>query len=499
MIFGGMKNQQNPKLFQILSTFSRAELNRLEKFVDSPYFNPHKETRQLFEILKEAHPDFEEEVSAEDIFQKIYPNKAFRKDKVRILFTYLTRLCLKYFALEHLEKEQLEYEYWAILELEDRELNPLLPFFIQKSEKKLEKQEHEEADHYLHQYRMEKQKFFLAQKDIHNRKFARELHQISAPLDDYYLTEKLRLACVVFHRHTVFADPASENYWKDFVAYLHQFDIEQLPILLRCYYHALCLYHPELEARYEEFRQLLYKQQRIIPASHLIDLVGYNLNYCGLQYRKGDTSYLGELFQWYNFILSGKLLTEYPSFMVHNYKNAVAVSLRLREFEWVEDFVEKYKDGLPEAYKDEAYKYNRALIAYYQGDFSRAKRFLLLGEFLDMFYKINRDVLLFKIYFEEDLLGNYELIKALAQAAINFVGRQKLLSGKNKAGYQGFFRAGRKLLDLSYKNDPAKGAKIIEIENKIREKTDLTVDKTWLMGRINVLKDAWGMDDCVEL
>ena len=70
-----MKNSQ---IIKLLRTFDPKEIRRFSEFISSPYFNKNKNVIKLYEVIRKAYPDFEQEkFTKENVFSKIFPGKKY--------------------------------------------------------------------------------------------------------------------------------------------------------------------------------------------------------------------------------------------------------------------------------------------------------------------------------------------------------------------------------------------------------------------------------------
>ena len=99
------------KLLEVLRCLSAVELNRLEKFLASPYFNTNDRLLQLFLFLKEYAPAFEEEkIELEALFAFLYPEKEFNKQQLVRLNSQLFKLVEQFISHEHLANDDFQRE-----------------------------------------------------------------------------------------------------------------------------------------------------------------------------------------------------------------------------------------------------------------------------------------------------------------------------------------------------------------------------------------------------
>ena len=98
---------KKPKLFTLLSAFSKEELKKFEKFIASPYFNNERNFKPLYKILKQHHPSFDDpNLSEEKIFKKLYPGKHYDEKSalsMRVLQSQMAGMAEKFMYYEALE------------------------------------------------------------------------------------------------------------------------------------------------------------------------------------------------------------------------------------------------------------------------------------------------------------------------------------------------------------------------------------------------------------
>ena len=97
---------QNSKLTGILQSLTKIELKDFNLYLHSDLFNSNQEVRALYECLKNTFPHFDEEqVTKEKIFKKLYPKQKYNDQKIRYLFTDLTKHLENYLAYIAFTKE----------------------------------------------------------------------------------------------------------------------------------------------------------------------------------------------------------------------------------------------------------------------------------------------------------------------------------------------------------------------------------------------------------
>ncbi|MEO8211475.1 MAG: hypothetical protein ABI840_13025, partial [bacterium] len=121
----------------ILKTFSAAEVNLFEDFLNSPFHNKNTKVIQFFNVLKKYHPAYtDNDLSKERLFKELFGNERYSESYIRNLFSDLNILAEKYLQYVHTAKNYT-YEKFLIQELHTRDIRELMEKKIRFFEKKI--------------------------------------------------------------------------------------------------------------------------------------------------------------------------------------------------------------------------------------------------------------------------------------------------------------------------------------------------------------------------
>jgi hypothetical protein len=96
---------QNP-LIKMLSGLTKKEMTRFREFAFSPYFNKHKDVRNLVDYLSTIYPDFtEKKCRREVLLSRLFPTLPHRWQDLSVVFTYTNRLLGQFLTVEQWRKE----------------------------------------------------------------------------------------------------------------------------------------------------------------------------------------------------------------------------------------------------------------------------------------------------------------------------------------------------------------------------------------------------------
>jgi tetratricopeptide (TPR) repeat protein len=191
-------------------------------------------------------------------------------------------------------------------------------------------------------------------------------------------------------------------------------------------------------AHFDKLVALTKQYQSYFPIEELKDLYSYAINYCIRRVNQGAPEFLDELFKQYLKSLEAGTLMDDGYLSPWAYKNLIGVGLRLKKFDWTEDFIRQYNEKLVPDFRANALHYNLAELYYYKKDHDQALTHLNKVEFSDIYYNLDTKKMMLKIYFELDEID--ALLSLLASFKM-FLKRTKLISAANKVAYLNFVQA----------------------------------------------------------
>ena len=458
-------------LFHALSILSATQRSRLEKFLHSPYHNQREDVVRLFEYLA-PRMDGGPGLSKEQAFQAVYPGRPYDDQQMRYLMSFLLK-CLEQFLIsEQLQADELAKH--TLLLAAYRGLR--LPKGFQKASRRVEAllkatQEGEMGLHAAFAIERERYLFQAGQK----RDAPSFLPQLNQVLDESYFLSRLKQSSLLSAHQAVFRGESEDPRLLRFLlAYLDGSAILERNPLIRAYYCYLKTIEMPGEVKYY---QLLKEciQPAALPVEERRTLFLLAINYGIRQFNSGDESYLPELFELYRTGLSEGLLLTGERISRFAFKNIAAIGLRLRQFDWVEQFIEQYQANLPPRYRATYVHYCLSKLRYEQGQYAEAMQRLQQVEYEDIFLNIDAKVTLMKIYYE---LRELEVLDNFLASLERFLRRKKEL-GYHRQNYHNIIFFTRKLLE----SNPFAREEQEQLRQAI-EKADPLTERAWLLEQL---------------
>lgn len=464
------------KLFHILKTLSPWELKSFAKFVASPFFNPNKKVLHLFYIVENEYPQFEEKnISFEKLFMQLFKREKFEHQKIRYVLTDLTLLLEKFLAYKTFEEKTFYQKKFLLHKLKEKSLDKYFQQHLTLGYEIQNNTGQYDLKHYKRQLGYDELSYeFTITKS--NRAIDTSLQSLSDNLDAYYLSSKLKYCCEILNRQNIVQVQYQVPFLEHIISYLNKNNFSAVP-LIQVYFLVLkTLREPEDEKHFSALKKYLQNNHNLFSAKELADIYAFNLNYCIRKVNTGKINYLKELFEIYKFMLEQKLLFENKKISHSNFKNIVAIALRLSEFIWTEKFISRYALFLEKDLQKNSINYNLARLHFAKQQYKAALKLLTSVEFTDVYYHLDAKSLLLKTYYETDELDSFF---SLVSTFKTYLRRSKLISGYQRMIYSNFVKHTHKL----YKLKTGSKISLAKIKSEIKARPQIA-DVGWLREKL---------------
>lgn len=115
-------------------------------------------------------------------------------------------------------------------------------------------------------------------------------------------------------------------------------------------------------------------------------------------------AYQLKVFEWYKWGLEQGALLYHKKLSRFTYLNITSAGLKLKEFDWVAQFIKNYANYLPTAYKANYVHYTTAKLYFNKKKYYEAQQLLQQIEYDDIFLNLDAKTMLLEIYYEEKAL-----------------------------------------------------------------------------------------------
>ena len=352
-----------------------------------------------------------------------------------------------------------------------------------------------ESEFFLNQYLREKNIYMMTNYDL-DRNSQSNLNQIINNLDYFYLAEKMRWLCESIIRENVISMEYEILFRDEIIDHLKKYKYSDTP-LVAIYLQMYLTLKEDNDDNYFEFKELLEKHIDIFPKGEAKEIYTAAINYCLKKANLGNNDFLLEFLELNENLLEKNIIAQ-NELSPWKFKNIVTAGLKLSKFKWVEEFIENYKDKIPEIYRDNAITFNTAQLHFYQKRYEDVLPSLLQVHYEDFTYSLNSKLFTVITYYE---LGEDEAIYSFIDSFKTYLRRQKSISDKRKENYLNFLKYTKRLA----KNKVQKNKNtLLKIQTEIKDHGK-TVSKEWLLEKIDQLlypnakqRETSDLDDSFE-
>jgi hypothetical protein len=473
-------------LIDAIRTLSPKEMKEFSEFVSSPFFNKNKNVIKLFELIKKYYPDLEsEKLSKENVYSKLFPGEQYKDSSIRLLMFYLYELAEKFLAYERYTRDEFHYKKKLLEELIDRNLLKEFEKTYEEVREKLEGSIARDGDFYMDRFELAHNYYdYLA--TVHSDKYDKyitkeNLESLFNNLTYSYLIRMLKFYSTVLNTQYLLKNEVKTEIFENILKNFDSTHFESVPMVNIYYRVIMLLLKPEEEKHYYTLKKLILENENIIGNETLTDLYINLENYCTRRVRGGDNGFLKESLDIRKLELE-KGTYKMNGFMATPfYRSIVNVGCVLQEFDYVNEFIEKYKDELKEDEKSAHYNFCRALLETSTGNSEKALEHLSKVKTDDLYLKMDIRMLQCKLYFD---LNWDDTLNSLIESFRRTLANNKLMPEFRKLFYSNFIKYAGKLNNIRHKADE------LDIDNfKKQVKAEENIfHKAWLIERAEKLE-----------
>lgn len=461
------------QLLQIIKSLDKRDMRELHKVVRSPYFNQREDVILLFDWIDKSMNSKLPDLSKEKVFKNIFPNKKYNDVLMRQLMSYLYKIIQKYLITEGVLQNDMESQLYLTYALTQRNADTIVEKQIYDSLKMIDNHSLKNSKYHYTKYmlRIEEYEYHSKKK----RTSELNLQNLSNELDYFYLSERLKQACIMFAHQTI----SNHNYTQPLldIAIQQAQKINNLPPSVTAYYHNYkALTEPNNEDNYLLLKNIIIEQGHLLPKHEQRDLYIAATNYCIRKLNQGEKPFGFEALELYRARMDNNVLLENGVLPPYTYNNILMLALKAEEYEWAERFLNDFKQYLPEKERENIFQYNLALFYFRTGKYDEAMVLLQKVNLHDVLYNLDARRLLARIYYE---LEEINALHSLIESSKVYLHRQKGI-GYHHDMYANYFRFLDKMMKIDLKKTEIRAILRGEVEA-----TQLLAEREWLLQKLS--------------
>ncbi|NNF01467.1 MAG: hypothetical protein HKN22_02165 [Bacteroidia bacterium] len=460
----------NNKLIILLQNLDKRELSELNKFIHSPYHNRHERVIALYDHLRKGLRKEPFDLDKDTLFSYIFPDEKYSDSKLRHLFSYLLDVIESYLEIKALESDHFERKIKLLRAYRRKKLYKHFDNTRVLLEKYDSKHSKRDLEYHFQQYQLSTEVYDQVASSTRSEQI--NLQELTDNLDIFYIASKLKIACHVLMFKNLFKKEHEMLLFEHVLKLVEERKLYSIPIVGIYYHTYMTLTRPQEEKYFFELKQQLSDNADKFTKDETRDIHLLAINYCIRKLNDGHDRYLEEVFTLYRVALNNEALLIEGKLSPYTYINIASASLKLFNYDWAEDFINKYRDQLNTNDVESFYTYAKAQWLFATSRFSEVTDLLLQTDIKDFFAQLQARVLLLKSYFE---LSEFELMDSGVENFRQLVGRKKILA-YHKTNYSNFARYLKRLSRIN----PNDADEIQKFQDQVR-KVDILTEKSWFL------------------
>ena len=468
-----MKKSQ---LINILNTFSAKEIRETRKWLRSPAHNQRQDVVQLFDFFfEDNHLSNEDCLEKPFVFSWIYPKETYDDAKMRQVMFFLLKAIEDFLIYKELNKDEISTKNILSKVYRKRKLDKLFEKNVKQSEQLLEKSTIQNENYYRNEYQLHLEKYNYQSRV---NRLSQNLQEVSDTLDIAFLAGKLRQYCLMLSHQSVYQKEYSIGLLKNILPLIQQEDYIKIPAIASYYFIYKTLTEKENESHFFLLKEQIKNNGHFFPLGEIRDIFLMTINYCIGRMNSGIESFIREAFELYHLGFKKRILIENNLVTRVTFHNVISIGLKLKEYHWVENFIEDYQYFLEEKHREGFVYYSLARLHYEKNDYHQAMKLLVQDvQYDDILIFLNSKILLSWMYYEE---GELDALDSLTESMRTYIQRKKIM-GYHKVNYKNYLKLLKKLIRIK----PTKKEKE-KLSAEIIEANPLTPqERKWLLTQLS--------------
>jgi hypothetical protein len=467
---------QKSILSEIVHALERKEVRDIQKWLQSPAHNQRQDVIRLFDYLCQNLADDDESPEKDKAWKAVFPAQPYDDAYMRQVMFFLLKAIEEYLVFTDFTADKVQYHLSLTRIYRKRKLEKAYKQAHRMGSEKLERQPLRNTYYLLN-------KFFLEQEEHELRMSITQhapanLQETADALEKWFIEERLRISKDMLAHHRIYQKISyNHGLLEEALLYASRNKMLEEPAIAAYYFTYMALINPSEETYFDKMEQLIHTKMEHFGPSEVRTFYLAALNYCAAKVNQGNLDYCRRALNFYRQGLETGILIENNQITSYTFSNAVAFAMRIGEFDWAENFIDKYQQFLEEKRRNGTVNFSLSRLYFEKGDYDKAQRYLVEFEYDDMLQNIVAKTMLLKIYYEQDELDAFE---SLLESLRIYLQRKEALDPARKSAYKNLISLMKKLLHLN----PYSKAQTERLRQLITS-TNPLMERDWLLKQVD--------------
>jgi hypothetical protein len=486
-----MIKMQSNKFITILKSFSGEEIKEFGLFVKSPYHNRNNNAIKYYEIIRKYYPEFNsEQLTKENIYKQLYPEKKYNDLMMRILISDCIKLAEEYLIQKRLSKDKNSENLLFLKELSSRNLESLFNSQLKRILKNKNDLKYSNEIRFLNNILIDRiiiEHNIKSDKQELNSKY---INDYGENLIYYFLTDLIKLyhdldiQKELYNKDFDIIDKFFNNFnFGNFINSFNNTGFKNMD-LMKLYY-AMYLANKNFDdndKNLNKFHDMIKNNINLLSNEEKYEMFLKLESIIIGKIERGRNDLYSKLFEVYEYFLTNEIYktSDNEKLRIEMFRNIFFAAMTLGKLQWAENFIKNYTAELASEFQENMKNHCLAILYFAYREFGKSLEYASKVKFNLFVQKADIKILILKIYYE---LNEYEHAYLSIDTFYKFLTNNKNISELFKQRYKHFLQVYKMLIKYKSSNKEI-NKDIIELE---LEKSTFALSKNWLKEKINEL------------
>jgi len=312
------------------------------------------------------------------------------------------------------------------------------------------------------------------------------LEAIMDYLDKFYALGKLQFGSEIVSRKAILGENYGDILFFEKTKTIVKMGFGKENPMIELFYLIIKMLETSEEDYYWQLKNLFFKRQEYLYRESKTDILSYLINYTVKQDKMKKDYFFNETYELCKFGFVNKIFSEFIPNTEHIFQNLIINGSILKEFKWIDSFMESLKKTPNIGYSEDVIVFAKANILYYKQNYTEARQLLLSCSFKREPDKVRTKAMLVRILYEEYLTDDtvYPLFLSTLQAFRRFLLRNKKLPHFRVVPYLNFLKYTKELSRHHFNRRINEKIKTRLVKNILSQKVS---NSNWVLDKVNSL------------
>lgn len=464
----------NNKLIRVFNSLTAEEVRLFKRLLESKMFNQNAEVLALFNYLRFQTARDKPRLTKEQVHNKLFPGTPYKEKHIRDIISYLFKALEKFLSLNEYYNDNGRELLDLCKAYRKRSLPKLFETSINKANKLIENGKRD-VEYHEYNFRLQWEEY-QATFVRKGRTKANNLQQVSDRLDINYFANRLRQCCIMLSHQSVYNINYDMGLVNDVIREVKRKELLHIPAISIYYYGYLALTNIENLQYFKALQKSLNTSVELFDINEMKDIYLLAINIGIKNLNRGNLEFISVLLEIYKSGVENRILLTNDKIGPFTYKNITALALRVKQFDWAEEFINNFRHSIESSNNEALYSYNLAKLNYEKKEYEEALSLLLnTSSTGDLYVSLDIKILRSRIYYEQKDL---DALQNVVESFKIFIRRSKIIS-YHKTSYSNFLNCLVKLIATNPYDKEEKS----KLQSEIEELQPLP-DKYWFLQQL---------------